>query len=148
MKYQPNEGMLSIEDLQTRGQDFLNRLSERESVLLVNGEAEMADECLEYQNTVLNLSRMIAIELKVTDLSSLWGLRAVKSVLVVAGGFKRMEPDLLEEALLMRALRDFNTPKIVREDEVVFFGLLGGRLERQYLFLCCLRLWVNYTRWE
>ena len=54
-----------------------------------------------------------------------WGLRAVKSVLVVAGGFKRAEPDLLEEALLMRALRDFNIPKIVREDEVVFFGLLG-----------------------
>jgi dynein heavy chain len=54
-----------------------------------------------------------------------WGLRAVKSVLVVAGGFKRMEPDLPEEALLMRALRDFNIPKIVREDEVVFFGLLG-----------------------
>jgi len=54
-----------------------------------------------------------------------WGLRAVKSVLVVAGGFKREEPDLLEEALLMRALRDFNIPKIVREDEVVFFGLLG-----------------------
>jgi len=54
-----------------------------------------------------------------------WGLRAVKSVLVVAGGFKRLEPDLQEEALLCRALRDFNTPKIVREDEVVFFGLLG-----------------------
>jgi dynein heavy chain len=54
-----------------------------------------------------------------------WGLRAVKSVLVVAGGFKRLEPDLAEEALLMRALRDFNTPKIVREDEVVFFGLLA-----------------------
>lgn len=30
-----------------------------------------------------------------------WGLRAVKSVLVVAGGFKRMEPDLPEEALLV-----------------------------------------------
>lgn len=54
-----------------------------------------------------------------------WGLRAVKSVLVVAGGFKRLEPNLQEEALLMRALRDFNIPKIVREDEVVFFGLLG-----------------------
>ena len=54
-----------------------------------------------------------------------WGLRAVKSVLVVAGGFKRAEPDLNEEALLMRALRDFNVPKIVREDTVVFFGLLG-----------------------
>ena len=37
-----------------------------------------------------------------------------RSVLVVAGGFKRQEPDLQEEALLMRALRDFNIPKIVR----------------------------------
>ena len=54
-----------------------------------------------------------------------WGLRAIKSVLVVAGGFKRAEPDISEDALLMRALRDFNIPKIVREDEVVFFGLLG-----------------------
>ena len=54
-----------------------------------------------------------------------WGLRAVKSVLVVAGGFKRLEPNLPEQDLLMRALRDFNIPKIVREDEVVFFGLLG-----------------------
>ena len=54
-----------------------------------------------------------------------WGLRAIKSVLVVAGSFKRAEPDLPEDALLMRALRDFNIPKIVREDEVVFFGLLG-----------------------
>jgi len=54
-----------------------------------------------------------------------WGLRAVKSVLVVAGGFKRAEPELREDELLMRALRDFNTPKIVRQDEVVFFGLLG-----------------------
>ncbi|CBJ30911.1 Dynein heavy chain family dynein heavy chain [Ectocarpus siliculosus] len=54
-----------------------------------------------------------------------WGLRAVKSVLVVAGAFKRAEPELAEDALLMRALRDFNIPKIVREDEVVFFGLLG-----------------------
>jgi dynein heavy chain len=54
-----------------------------------------------------------------------WGLRAVKSVLVVAGSFKRAEPDVTEEALLMRALRDFNIPKIVLEDEVIFFGLLG-----------------------
>lgn len=45
--------------------------------------------------------------------------------MVVAGSFKRAEPDLAEDELLMRALRDFNTPKIVREDEVVFFGLLG-----------------------
>jgi len=54
-----------------------------------------------------------------------WGLRAIKSVLVVAGGFKRAEPDLPEQTLLMRALRDFNTPKIVKQDEVIFFGLLS-----------------------
>jgi|TARA_B100000482_G_scaffold20197_3_gene13476 dynein heavy chain len=55
-----------------------------------------------------------------------WGLRAVKSVLVVAGHLKRAEPGLPEEQLLMRALRDFNIPKIVQQDEVVFFGGLNN----------------------
>jgi dynein heavy chain len=54
-----------------------------------------------------------------------WGLRAVKSVLVVAGQLKRAEPNLPENALLMRALRDFNIPKIVQSDELIFFGLLN-----------------------
>ena len=54
-----------------------------------------------------------------------WGLRAIKSVLVVAGSFKRAEPDVAEQALLCRALRDFNTPKIVKQDEVIFCGLLA-----------------------
>lgn len=52
-------------------------------------------------------------------------MRAIKSVLVVAGGFKRAEPEVAEEALLMRALRDFNIPKIVFADVPIFFGLLG-----------------------
>ncbi|DBA02158.1 TPA: hypothetical protein N0F65_004793 [Lagenidium giganteum] len=54
-----------------------------------------------------------------------WGLRAVKSVLVVAGSFKRAEPKLSEQEILMRALRDFNLPKIVEQDLLVFNGLLG-----------------------
>lgn len=54
-----------------------------------------------------------------------WGLRAIKSVLVVAGAFKRSEPTLQEQAILMRALRDFNIPKIVAEDLQIFFGLLS-----------------------
>lgn len=54
-----------------------------------------------------------------------WGLRAIKSVLVVAGGFKRSEPDISENALLMRALRDFNIPKIAFQDLFVFYGLLS-----------------------
>lgn len=52
-------------------------------------------------------------------------MRAIKSVLVVAGGFKRAEPEISEDALLMRALRDFNIPKIVYADNYIFFGLLG-----------------------
>jgi dynein heavy chain len=59
-----------------------------------------------------------------------WGLRAVKSVLVVAGNLKRAEPNLDEDALLMRALRDFNTPKIVQADEVVFWSRAASRCGR------------------
>ena len=53
-----------------------------------------------------------------------WGLRAIKSVLVVAGIFKRAEPHLEEKAILMRALRDFNIPKIVAADAEIFANLL------------------------
>jgi len=53
-----------------------------------------------------------------------WGLRAVKSVLRQAGKIKRAEPELLEEELLMRALRDFNWPKIKVEDRMIFLGLI------------------------
>jgi dynein heavy chain len=38
---------------------------------------------------------------------------------------KRAEPDLAEAAVLLRALRDFNIPKIVADDKDIFFGLLG-----------------------
>jgi dynein heavy chain len=54
-----------------------------------------------------------------------WGLRAIKSVLVVAGVLKRQSPDMEEDVVLMRALRDFNIPKIVKQDEVVFSSLLS-----------------------
>jgi dynein heavy chain len=43
----------------------------------------------------------------------------------VAGGFKRAEPELPEDSILMRALRDFNIPKIAFADLSVFYGLLG-----------------------
>ncbi|ODM96634.1 Dynein beta chain, ciliary [Orchesella cincta] len=45
-----------------------------------------------------------------------WGLRAIKSVLVVAGSLKRGDPGRPEDQVLMRALRDFNIPKIVSDD--------------------------------
>ena len=54
----------------------------------------------------------------------------------MAGGFKRDEPDLDELALLKRALRDFNLPKILVNDIPVIMGLLedlfpGIQVERK-----------------
>ncbi|XP_076016721.1 dynein axonemal heavy chain 11 [Genypterus blacodes] len=54
-----------------------------------------------------------------------WGLRAVKSVLIVAGALRRRDKSRPEDQVLMRALRDFNMPKIVTEDVSIFLGLLG-----------------------
>ena len=54
-----------------------------------------------------------------------WGLRAIKSVLVVAGSLKRSDRERPEEQVLMRALRDFNLPKIVADDNPVFLGLIS-----------------------
>eukprot|EP00965_Chrysotila_dentata_P129837 4291999-Pleurochrysis_carterae.AAC.3 len=42
-----------------------------------------------------------------------FGLRALKSVLVMAGGLKRASPEFDESTILMRALRDMNMPKFV-----------------------------------
>ena len=54
-----------------------------------------------------------------------WGLRAIKSVLVVAGSLLRAEEGQDESDVLFRALRDFNIPKILAADMVIFMGLLG-----------------------
>ncbi|KAM3917468.1 dynein axonemal heavy chain 11-like [Leptodactylus fuscus] len=54
-----------------------------------------------------------------------WGLRAIKSVLVVAGSLKREDRSRPEDQVLMRALRDFNLPKIVTNDVTIFLGLIG-----------------------
>ena len=54
-----------------------------------------------------------------------WGLRAVRSVLVVAGVLKRATPEQPEEQVLMRALRDFNTPKIPAWDIPIFMRLMA-----------------------
>ncbi|KFM23536.1 Dynein beta chain, flagellar outer arm [Auxenochlorella protothecoides] len=54
-----------------------------------------------------------------------WKLRAIKTTLYVAGGMKRAAPELSEEKVLLRALRDFNLGKLTADDVVVFNGLLG-----------------------
>ncbi|KAJ7345633.1 hypothetical protein JRQ81_001583, partial [Phrynocephalus forsythii] len=54
-----------------------------------------------------------------------WGLRAIKSVLVVAGSLKREDRSKPEDQVLMRALRDFNLPKLVANDVPIFLGLIN-----------------------
>lgn len=44
---------------------------------------------------------------------------------MVAGSLKRGDPGRAEDQVLMRALRDFNIPKIVTDDMPVFMGLIG-----------------------
>ena len=53
-----------------------------------------------------------------------YGLRAVKSVLVMAGGLKRANPDLHEDLVLIRALRDSNVPKFLADDLPLFAAIV------------------------
>ncbi|CAH8560243.1 unnamed protein product [Schistosoma turkestanicum] len=53
-----------------------------------------------------------------------FGMRALKSVLVMAGSLKRENPDKPEDVVLIRALRDSNLPKFLKQDAVLFTAIL------------------------
>ncbi|KAG5509761.1 hypothetical protein GH5_05627 [Leishmania sp. Ghana 2012 LV757] len=53
-----------------------------------------------------------------------FGMRAVKSILVLAGRLKRADPDADEEVLLVRAIREANLPKFLADDRYLFMALL------------------------
>lgn len=92
-----------------------------ENMLMSEGYKE-AKELAKKFVTIYVLSRSLLSKQKHYD----WGLRAVKSVLRQAGKLKRDErnKDLSENQLLMRALRDFNMPKIYSEDRPIFLNLI------------------------
>ena len=54
-----------------------------------------------------------------------YGLRNLKAVLNMAGQLKRADSNMAEEFILMRALRDMNLPKFIKDDERLFRLLLG-----------------------
>ncbi|XP_072930463.1 dynein axonemal heavy chain 6 isoform X2 [Epargyreus clarus] len=54
-----------------------------------------------------------------------FGMRAVKSVLVMAGALKRASPEQPEEMTLLCALNDSNLPKFLAADAVLFAGILS-----------------------
>ena len=53
-----------------------------------------------------------------------FGMRAVKSVLVMAGSLKRSNPSLNEDAVLIRAMRDSNVPKFLKDDLPLFSAIV------------------------
>lgn len=53
-----------------------------------------------------------------------FGMRAVKSLLVMAGSLKRAEPNLEEDSILIKAMKFSNIPKFVKADIPLFTALI------------------------
>ena len=51
-------------------------------------------------------------------------MRAVKSLLVMAGSLKRAEPELEEDSILIKAMKFANIPKFVKADIPLFAALV------------------------
>ncbi|XP_026674744.1 dynein heavy chain 1, axonemal-like [Ceratina calcarata] len=59
-----------------------------------------------------------------------FGMRAVKTVIAVAGNLKRENKDLNEQQICLRALRDVNVPKFLKDDLTLFNGIVSDLFPR------------------
>jgi dynein heavy chain len=84
---------------------------------------------LGFQNaTILSRKMINCLRLASEQLSPQYhydfGMRAIRTVLSMAGVLKRREPNMAEDLLLLKTLRDCNVPKFVDQDIPVFMGIL------------------------
>ena len=86
--------------------------------------AEGFSQAKELSGKMTNLYKLASEQLSQQDHYD-FGMRAVKSVLNMAGSLKRKEPSLKEEAILIRAMKDSNVPKFLKEDLVLFNAIIG-----------------------
>lgn len=49
-------------------------------------------------------------------------MRAVKTVIAAAGNLRRQQEDLDEDQICLRALKDVNVPKFLKDDLILFNG--------------------------
>ncbi|XP_060806154.1 dynein axonemal heavy chain 1-like [Amyelois transitella] len=59
-----------------------------------------------------------------------FGMRAVKTVILVAGNLIRQMPDAEERQIVLRSLRDVNVPKFLADDLLLFNGIISDLFPR------------------
>ncbi|XP_039313454.1 dynein heavy chain 1, axonemal [Solenopsis invicta] len=67
-----------------------------------------------------------------------FGMRAIKTVIAVAGNLKREQKDLEEDQICLRALKNVNVPKFLKDDLKLFNGIISD------LFLNIIEKSVDY----